>query len=538
MPSVTAVRSTTCDNHRSVNRQVESSKRGNGMSDFNSRSSPALRMRYPSRNSRLAHRTSQNEQPPQPVTPASPQKPIPPTLLKRRLMMSDLSAVMLGYIVAFAVQSALRSVPEETVATQLFLALLSLPIWLAALSINHLYTSRAIYRRSEEIQNILKAGAVSLGAALAFGFMARFHDLSRLWVIAAYVSISVALIGEREIARQVFTKLRQSGRLSRRILLVGTGGSAVALADTFATQPELGYSVVGFVGDQPSSGVGGVRVLGDLSSIEQTALTTEATGVVISLDSVDSESVNLLTRRLTDAGLHVTLNSSLRDIDQSRIRLQQLDGRSMFYIEPTIRNGWRRVAKRAFDVSIAAIVLLLTSPLLLATAIVIRMTSPGPAIFRQQRVGMYGQIFEILKFRTMSVDAEARRGMLLEQNEADGPMFKIRRDPRITKVGRVLRKFSIDEMPQFWNVIRGEMSVVGPRPALPCEVDHWSDGLIDRLRVLPGITGMWQTSGRSDTTFDHYRRLDLYYVDNWSLMHDLRIVLKTAFVVILGRGAS
>jgi lipopolysaccharide/colanic/teichoic acid biosynthesis glycosyltransferase len=149
-----------------------------------------------------------------------------------------------------------------------------------------------------------------------------------------------------------------------------------------------------------------------------------------------------------------------------------------------------------------------------------------------------GHVFDIIKLRTMYDGADQQRDQLLEQNESDGPLFKIRTDPRITRVGRVLRKFSIDEIPQFWNVVRGEMSVVGPRPALPSEVEQWSPDVHERLQVLPGITGMWQVSGRSDTTFEEYKRLDMYYVDNWSLAHDIRIVLKTIWVVALGRGAS
>ncbi len=158
-------------------------------------------------------------------------------------------------------------------------------------------------------------------------------------------------------------------------------------------------------------------------------------------------------------------------------------------------------------------------------------------IFAQERVGQDGRQFRIYKFRTMVADADALKHQLADRNEADGPMFKIADDPRVTKVGRWLRRLSIDEIPQFVNVLRGEMSVVGPRPALPAEVDQWTDDVHERLRVLPGITGMWQVSGRSETTFDEYKRLDLFYVDNWSLGHDARIVLRTVSAVMARRGA-
>jgi lipopolysaccharide/colanic/teichoic acid biosynthesis glycosyltransferase len=210
----------------------------------------------------------------------------------------------------------------------------------------------------------------------------------------------------------------------------------------------------------------------------------------------------------------------------------------MIYVEPTIRNGWRATAKRVFDVTIAVVALVATIPIVVVVAVANRVKSPGPVFFRQVRVGRDGQLFEIIKLRTMVVDAEARKAELMAHNESDGALFKIRNDPRVTPIGRLLRKLSLDELPQFWNVLRGEMSVVGPRPALPDEVAQWPADAHDRLRVLPGITGMWQVSGRSDTTFDEYKRLDMYYVDNWSLVHDLTIVAKTFGAVASSRGAS
>jgi lipopolysaccharide/colanic/teichoic acid biosynthesis glycosyltransferase len=191
-----------------------------------------------------------------------------------------------------------------------------------------------------------------------------------------------------------------------------------------------------------------------------------------------------------------------------------------------------------FDVAIAVVALVATIPIVAVVAVANRVKSPGPVFFRQMRVGRDGQLFEIIKLRTMVVDAEARKAELMAHNESDGALFKIRNDPRVTPIGRLLRKLSLDELPQFWNVLRGEMSVVGPRPALPDEVAQWPADAHDRLRVLPGITGMWQVSGRSDTTFDEYKRLDMYYVDNWSLVHDLTIVAKTFGAVASSRGAS
>jgi exopolysaccharide biosynthesis polyprenyl glycosylphosphotransferase len=209
----------------------------------------------------------------------------------------------------------------------------------------------------------------------------------------------------------------------------------------------------------------------------------------------------------------------------------------LIYVEQIQRGGWRAVAKRVFDITVAVAALVLTAPITLVAAVAIKRSSSGPVIFAQERVGRDGETFRVFKFRTMVVDAEERLAELRAQNEADGPLFKMKQDPRVTKVGAFLRRLSIDEIPQFINVLRGEMSVVGPRPALPAEVAGWTEDVHDRLRVLPGITGMWQVSGRADTTFDEYKRLDLYYVDNWSLAHDARIVCKTFAAVLAQRGA-
>jgi exopolysaccharide biosynthesis polyprenyl glycosylphosphotransferase len=318
----------------------------------------------------------------------------------------------------------------------------------------------------------------------------------------------------------------------------GTGVDAIALLHTTRRRPDLGYCVVGFTGDEDLGQRGGIEVLGPVEQTLAVTRATGATGVVLSVASLDSDTVNRLTRTLAKEGLHVTLSSALRDIDLSRARPQALDGQLMIYVEPTRPTRARLLFKRIFDVTIASVVLFVTSPIIAASAIAIKLQSRGPVLFSQVRVGRNGQPFRIVKLRTMVVDAEAMRSQLLDQNEVDGPLFKMRNDPRITRVGRVLRTTSIDELPQLWNVLRGDMSIVGPRPALPEEAAQWSDALHERLTVLPGITGLWQVSGRSDSDFDQYQRLDLFYVDNWSLLHDLKILLRTFSVVLFRSGAQ
>ena len=463
---------------------------------------------------------------------------LPVLRLKRRLMLADALAITVAIIVSFQAQMFLRPVSQDFAYKQLGLVLVALPAFALAAGLNRLYLARANERIREETWNIVKAVGSSVAALLTASFLIQYGELSRLWVVLFGLSMALAMMVERRIARRMFAKLRATGQISRRIVIVGTDSHAVGLMHTYERQAQLGYKVVGFVGDDDLGRRGGVEVLGPVCDIDRILHEQQAVGAVVSLASVDQDEVNSLTRRLTENGFHVALSSSLRDIDITRLRPQVLDGRTLIYVEPVLRGGWRDVAKRVFDLALASTILVLSAPILLTAIVAVRLDSPGPVFFKQVRVGRHGETFRLIKLRTMVVDAEERKADLAHLNEADGALFKIRQDPRITKVGRVLRKLSIDELPQLFNVLQGTMSMVGPRPALPSEVAEWDDEVVERLRVLPGLTGMWQVWGRSDTSFETYKRLDLYYVDNWSLAHDLRICAKTVGVVLTGRGAA
>jgi exopolysaccharide biosynthesis polyprenyl glycosylphosphotransferase len=473
---------------------------------------------------------------PTPAEPVAFRPSVAPGTLRQRMVAADALVVGLAIAMAFVWQSLVRS-NLGVQRTHLVLATITFPVWIVSFSLNKLYQARAVERPTEELRRIVNASITSIGVMVAFSFVLQFKSLSRFWVISLLVFVIVGMAVERTIARRIFTKMRRAGAICRPVLIVGNDADAVALLHAAERSPHLGYRVVGFVGPDDIGVRGGCSVLGGIDQTEEILEATGATGVLISLTSVESEVVNRLTRDLTDGGYHVALSSGLRDIDVVRFRAQDLGGRTLIYVEQIQRGGWRAVAKRSFDITVSVFALALTAPLTIVAAIAIKRSSPGPVLFAQERVGRDGTTFRVLKLRTMVVDAEARLAELEAQNEADGPLFKMKDDPRVTRVGALLRKLSIDEIPQFINVLRGEMSVVGPRPALPKEVESWTEDVHDRLRVLPGITGMWQVSGRSDTTFDEYKRLDLYYVDNWSLAHDARIVCKTFAAVLAQRGA-
>jgi exopolysaccharide biosynthesis polyprenyl glycosylphosphotransferase len=280
-----------------------------------------------------------------------------------------------------------------------------------------------------------------------------------------------------------------------------------------------------------------VPVLGDWSEAVDVVRSAGVSGVIVATSAVDIALANRLARDLMELGYHVELTSGLVDISADRLIARPLGRRPVMYVEPVHLSGWRAVAKRGFDVMASVAALIFVAPVLAVAALLIRIDSRGPVFFTQERVGKDGKPFRVRKLRTMVADAERMLDVLRDQNDADGALFKMHDDPRVTRVGAFLRRFSIDELPQLFNVLLGEMSLVGPRPALPSEMSSWTEGLQNRLRVRPGITGMWQVNGRSSASFDDYVRHDLYYVDNWSLLTDIAIVLKTIPVVLLHKGA-
>ncbi len=452
---------------------------------------------------------------------------------------ADLSTVAVALTLSAVVSGSMTIEGGPSTTRFLALGLMTLPIWLALFAGQRLYNIRFIGRRIDEIRRIVNATFLgSMAVALAGYFADVAIPRSRIVVLFVVVTILVSI--EREIARRIFAALRARGRLIRNVVIAGANPEGRELAAMLRTDTWLGYRVLGFVDDTATDPepVPGVPLLGTVADAAEVLRARRGASVIVAASAIESETTNRLARDLLDRGVHVELSSTLRDIASQRLVVRPLGRFPVVYVEPVQRDGWRRTAKRSFDLVLAITALVLTSPLVALAMIGIRLDSPGPVLFKQVRVGRNGRPFQVLKLRTMVQDAEALRETLLDENEADGPLFKMKDDPRITRVGKILRSTSIDELPQLWNVVRGEMSMVGPRPALPHETEAWDPLLTQRLRVTPGITGMWQVNGRSESSFEDYTRLDLYYVDNWSLLIDLAIVAKTLPVVLTRQGAS
>ncbi len=327
----------------------------------------------------------------------------------------------------------------------------------------------------------------------------------------------------------------------QRVLVVGRADAAVAVIDKFRQEPQHGLLAVAACVPQASvqvSHIHDVPVVGDpdriIDAVDETGVHVVA---VASHPDLAGQSLRRLSWALEERGVELVVSPGIVEVAGPRLSIRPVAGLSLLHLERPTFGGSRMFVKTAFDRALGAVLLLVALPLIAAIAIAVRVSSRGPALFRQERVGVDGRRFTMLKFRSMVTDAEDRRPALAALDDGNGMLFKIREDPRVTPVGALLRRFSLDELPQLFNVLRGDMSLVGPRPPLPEEVAVYDDDAVRRLRVRPGMTGLWQVSGRSDLSWEESLRLDLRYVDNWSLALDLSILWRTWRAVVRGSGA-
>jgi exopolysaccharide biosynthesis polyprenyl glycosylphosphotransferase len=326
-----------------------------------------------------------------------------------------------------------------------------------------------------------------------------------------------------------------------RVLVVGGTGLGRQVMNGIVAQTFLGYSLAGYLEDRESPPGERrnmhFRRLGRVQDLEVLLQPHGIDQVIIALPFWEHHRLPEIVRSCRAAGVEFRVVPDLFELSFDRVNVANLSGIPLIGLKELSLKGWNLVLKRASDLALVLLAAPVLLPLAGLIALAIKWDSPGPAIFKQRRVGKDGKLFTAYKFRTMVVDAEERKAELARLNESDGPSFKIRNDPRMTRVGRFLRRSSLDELPQLWNILRDEMSLVGPRPPLPEEVARYDDWHRRRLEVKPGLTGLWQVLGRSDTSFDEMVRLDIYYAENWSQGMDLRILLETIPAVLSGKGA-
>lgn len=386
------------------------------------------------------------------------------------------------------------------------------------------------------------AAATTIGVVVLMVVSMAFNPLSysRLIYLYTAVLVTVLISISRGLIGILRGHLRHYGIGVQRVLLVGAGDVGRMVMRTVVARPDLGLQLVGFLDDNPSKGstdIGPFRALGPINNVAQTLELIPVDRVIVCLPWQSHRTMQRLLHHCELAGVKAQVVPDFFQMTRDHMQVDDLNGIPLISKRDIVITGWNLVLKRTFDLVLSALIGIILSPLLLAVAIAIKLDSPGPIFYSQERVGRNGKTFRCFKFRSMIVNAEEMVAELAERNEASGPLFKLRQDPRITRVGRFLRRYSIDEFPQFWNVVRGEMSIVGPRPNLPEEVAQYQEWHRKRLLVSPGITGLWQVSGRSDLTFDEMVLLDVYYVENWNVLLDINIMLRSIPAIIRARGA-
>jgi exopolysaccharide biosynthesis polyprenyl glycosylphosphotransferase len=455
-------------------------------------------------------------------------------------------ATLIGADVAIAavaglIMMVLRPGDALPVSPYAWLSLALPALWPLAQGVSGSYSPQFFGTGSEEFRKVARGGLFLLSGISVVSYGGQL-DIARSFVLFTVPAITLATLFARFFARKWLSRARRNGRCVKRVVAVGRDSAVADLIRRLQHDRYAGMEVVAACVTTPELAAGvrstGVPVAGNLDSVVDVLRSCDAEAVAVTSAS-ETAAVYLrkLSWQLEGSGIELLVSPGLIEIAGPRLHIRPFVGLPLLAIEEPTFSGWKRVLKGALDRTGAAIAIVLVAPVLLAIAVAVWQSGPGPVLYRQERVGAYGRHYTMLKFRSMVVDADDKLQELLTLNENDGLLFKMRHDPRVTPVGRWLRRFSLDELPQLFNVLGGSMSLVGPRPPLPAEVERYDTSIRRRLLVKPGLTGLWQVSGRSDLSWEESVRLDLRYVENWSLALDLLILWKTASAVVRSRGA-
>ncbi|WP_323132182.1 sugar transferase [Kineococcus indalonis] len=461
----------------------------------------------------------------------------------RTIVATDALAALAGALLGWAVRFGDSTLHLSTTSGRSVVWLMALlpPIWVAANGLMRAYEPRFLGVGSEEFQRVLTAGTavVALVGTLSWAFAL---DVARGFVVVALPVAGLLTLAGRLAARRYLHRRRAAGACVQSTLVAGHPASVASLVRQVRRDTDHGLRIdAACTPDGRSSAeleALGVPVVGTLEDVAAVARRHDVDVVAtLTCPELDGPVLRRLGWQLEDTRADLVVAPALTDVVGPRVVIRPVSGLPLLHVERPELRGLRHVGKALLDRGSAALALLALSPVFLVVAAMIRLDSRGPAFFRQTRVGRDGREFTMVKFRSMVTDAEKLLIDLREQSEGNGLLFKMKRDPRITRVGGLLRRYSLDELPQLFNVLTGSMSLVGPRPPLPREVAEYGDDLRRRLLVKPGLTGLWQVSGRSDLDLEESTRLDLQYVENWSPAFDAMILAKTVKAVLGGRGA-
>lgn len=463
---------------------------------------------------------------------------------RRRMRFSDATVVLASTGIAAWVQIATIAQVDLTDAPWQYgrVFLLTAAIWLFMLAAFQTRDVRTAGHGTTEYRRVAHATGLAFGVVAIAFVLLQSQGIRTQLLIALPVGMAGIVLG-RWGCRQWLIRQRARGGFVSRAIVVGRRHDVEYVVRSVDNDPLLGYRVVGVSledGDQTPLEVAEKRIpaMGTMSSVGSTAALLAADAVIVaSTPDRNSDYLKRLSWQLEGTAAELVISSPLADVVGPRMALKPVEGLPLIQVQIPTFDGPRYAIKRVMDVVLSTLALVVIGLAAPFVALAIKLDSRGPVFFRQERVGRDGQTFRMLKFRSMRTDAEAARAALLDENQAEGPLFKMRDDPRVTRVGVVLRRFSIDELPQFWNVLIGDMSLVGPRPPLPSEVTTYDGIVYRRLYIKPGITGLWQVSGRSDLAWEDAIRLDLRYVENWSVIGDLTLLWRTVGSVLAARGA-
>jgi exopolysaccharide biosynthesis polyprenyl glycosylphosphotransferase len=461
------------------------------------------------------------------------------TVLRRFLILVDSVVISLAYLFAFLLRGLIKE-GDITLSRFLITLVIAIPYWCLTLYANGIYLSMRTRSYLEILWALIKSAVMTFLMLGTFIFLFKLTFMSRLFFLL-FIGLSLLFIWVEKTA--IFMSahyVRRQGLNTRRLLIVGTGKRAVEFVKRVDRHPEWGFEVVGAVDDEPSRGihqVGRLAVLGSFEDIPS-IFHREAVDEVVFV--VPRSRLNSLQGAIDDCeteGVVVTVAVDLFDTKLARSSVTELDGLPLLHFKTTRAKEWELLLKRLFDFAASGAGILVLSPLFLVLAILIKVSSRGPVFFKQARLGLSGRRFTLYKFRTMRLGAQDVLSDVADLNQMTTPEFRDKKTRWITPVGRLMRKFSLDELPQLFNVFIGHMSIVGPRPTVPDEVEKYKDWHRRRFSMKPGITCLWQVNGRNNVAFEDWMKLDLEYLDSWSLWLDAKILLKTVPVVLFGIGA-
>ncbi len=462
------------------------------------------------------------------------------TVFRRVMIGCDLFLVAASFAFIYQLQKTTHAL--YPVSDYMKLLPLLVVIWAVLLRLFGIYKSLRLSQSSEILLIVFKTSLIGFFVFTSVLYLLRWQFVSRSFIIGLFVASGIAVGLEKLVIIRTMRHMRRQGFNSRNILVFGTGKRAQQFISIVERRAEWGLRVIGLVDDDISKRdevISGYRVLGSFDDLPEIIHNNIVDEVAVVVPRSWLHKVEESMRFCEAEGIKIHVAVNYFDLQWSKGQPNELDGFPLLTFGSGPESAWELLVKRFFDVTMAGLGLLLTVPFFVGLAVAVKLTSEGPIFFKQQRCGRNGRRFTLYKFRTMVCGAEEQLDELLSANEMSGPAFKMANDPRVTKIGRYLRRTSLDELPQLWNVLRGDMSLVGPRPPLPSEViryEHWQRR---RLSMRPGITCLWQANGRNRVAdFKEWVQLDLEYIDNWSLWLDCKILLKTIPAVMLGIGAK